>query len=69
MSRYKNTKIVKDRIKKYKVFTSTEYPIIERRDSDITYYVKFDDTYMSLAHRFYMTKLYGGLLQEQIIIL
>ena len=53
MSRYKNTKIVKDRIKKYKVFASTEYPIIERRDSDITYYVKFDDSFMSLAHRFY----------------
>ena len=53
MSRYKSTKIVKDRIKKDKVFASTEYPIIERRDSDITYYVKFDDSFMSLAHRFY----------------
>jgi nucleoid-associated protein YgaU len=53
MSRYRNTKILKDRVTKNKIFASTEYPIIVRKDSDITYYVRFDDTYMSLAQRFY----------------
>ena len=53
MSRYRTTKILKDRVTKNKIFATTEYPIIVRKDSDITYYVRFDDTYMSLAQRFY----------------
>jgi nucleoid-associated protein YgaU len=53
MSRYKNTKIITDKITKYPVLSSTEYPIIKRKDSDIVYFVKFDDSYHTLAYRFY----------------
>ncbi len=40
-------------ISKNKVLTSTEYPVIKAADTDILYFVKYDDTFMSLAHRFY----------------
>ena len=53
MSRYKYTKIESDKIYKNRVLTSTEYPEINASDTDIIYYVKYDDTYMSLAYRFY----------------
>ena len=53
MSRYKYTKIESDKIYKNKVLTSTEYPEIKSSDTDILYFVKYDDTYMNLAHRFY----------------
>ena len=53
MSRYKYTKIESDKITKNKVLTSTEYPVIASSDNDILYFVKYDDTYMNLAYRFY----------------
>lgn len=53
MSRYKETKVINDRVIGAKVMSSTEYPVIQSKDSDITYYVRFDDTYMKLANRFY----------------
>jgi nucleoid-associated protein YgaU len=53
MSRYKYTKIVKDGVTKKRVLGSTDYPIIQSKDTDIIYFVRFDDTYMKLAHRFY----------------
>ena len=53
MDRYKNSKIKKDKQLKVRYKSTTEYPSIQRRDSDIVYYAKHGDTYSNLAYRFY----------------
>ena len=53
MNRYKNTKIKRDKQLKVRYKSTTEYPSIQRRDSDIVYYSKYGDTYSNLAYRFY----------------
>ena len=53
MSRYKDTKILKDFITKKKVLESTDYPVIQSKDSDIIHYVSYDDTYHKLAYKYY----------------
>jgi len=53
MSRYKDTKILKDFVTKKKVLGSTDYPIIQSKDSDVVHYVTYDDTYHRLAHKYY----------------
>ena len=40
MNRYKNTKIKRDKQLKVRYKSTTEYPSIQRRDSDIVYYSK-----------------------------
>tara|TARA_B100002019_G_scaffold3624_1_gene2990 strand:+ start:6534 stop:6833 length:300 start_codon:yes stop_codon:yes gene_type:complete len=51
--RYKYTEIQNDKVSKKKVLTTTLYPEIESKDSDVIYYAKFDDSFMNLAYRFY----------------
>tara|TARA_B100000900_G_C20466576_1_gene669550 strand:+ start:65 stop:367 length:303 start_codon:yes stop_codon:yes gene_type:complete len=53
MSRYKYTEIQNDKVNKKKVLTTTLYPDIESKDSDVIYYAKFDDSLMTLANKFY----------------
>jgi len=53
MSRYKNTKIKNDIYSNNRVLRVTEYPKITPKESDVVYYTRFDDSYMSLAHRYY----------------
>ena len=53
MSRYKYTKIVKDGVTKNRVLGSTDYPVIQSKDTDIVYYIRYDDTYMKLANKHY----------------
>ena len=53
MSRYKYTKIVKDGVTKKRVLGSIDYPVIQSKDTDIVYYVKYEDTYMKLANKHY----------------
>lgn len=52
-SRYKSTRIKKDKFDNNRVLNVTEYPKIAQKDTDIVYYTKDYDSYMSLAHRFY----------------
>ena len=51
--RYKFTRVKKDKVEGLRYKSTTLYPTITRKDSDITYYTKFGDSYGSLAHRFY----------------
>ena len=51
--RYKFTRVKKDKVEGVRYKSTTLYPTITRKDSDITYYTKFGDSYGSLAHRFY----------------
>ena len=53
MSRYQYTKIVKDGVTKKRVLGSIDYPVIQSKDTDIVYYVKYEDTYMKLANKHY----------------
>lgn len=53
MSRYKSTKIKIDKFTNNRVLKVTEYPKINRKDSDIVYYTQDQDSFMSLAHKFY----------------
>ena len=53
MSRYKNTKILKDFATKNQKLASTDYPIIQSKDTDVIHYVSYEDTYMRLAHKYY----------------
>ena len=46
------TKIKRDKQLKVRYKSTTEYPSIQRRDSDIVYYSKYGDTYSNLAYRF-----------------
>ncbi len=50
--RYKSTIIKKD-LNGNRVLRTTEYPIVERNETDIVYYTRDDDSYMSLANTFY----------------
>ena len=52
MNRYKFTKLLKDP-NGVRFRSVTDYTKIFRKDSDITYYTKFDDSYSTLAYRFY----------------
>ena len=52
MSRYKTTTIKNDS-NGNRVLKTTEYPKIVSKETDIVYYTKDDDSYMSLAHKFY----------------
>ena len=51
--RNKFTRVKKDKVEGLRYKSTTLYPTITRKDSDITYYTKFGDSYGSLAHRFY----------------
>ena len=53
MSRYKNTIVINDKVTQNRKLNSTEYPKIEFKDSDIIHVTRFDESYMSLAHKFY----------------
>ena len=53
MNRYKFTRVMKDKVEGIRYKSTTLYPKIESRDSDITYYTRFGDSYGSLANRFY----------------
>ena len=54
MSRYKSTKIKIDKFTNNRVLKVTEYPKINRKDSDIVYYTQDQDSFMSLLyHKFY----------------
>jgi hypothetical protein len=53
MSRYKNTKVLKDFVTKNRKLASTDYPIIQSKDTDVIHYVSYEDTYMRLAHKYY----------------
>ena len=53
MNRYKFTRIKKDKVEGVRYKSTTLYPTITRKDSDITYYTRFGDSYGSLANRFY----------------
>ena len=53
MSRYKNTIVINDKVTQNRKLKSTEYPKIEFKDSDIIHVTRFDESYMSLAHKFY----------------
>jgi len=53
MNRYKFTRVKKDKVEGTRYKSTTLYPKITRKDSDITYYTRFGDSYGSLANRFY----------------
>ncbi len=53
MNRYKFTRVKKDKVKGVRYKSTTLYPQIQRKNSDITYYTKFGDSYGSLAHKYY----------------
>lgn len=53
--RYDFTKIKKDSATENRKFCTTQYPEIIRKDSDILYTTKFDDTLYTLSYRFYGT--------------
>lgn len=53
MSRYRSTKIINDSVTKNKVQKVTEYPHIKFKDTDIIHITRFDESYMSLAHKYY----------------
>ncbi len=50
--RYKSTIIKKDS-NGNRVLRTTEYPKVERQETDVVYYTRDEDSYMSLANRFY----------------
>jgi nucleoid-associated protein YgaU len=52
-SRYKSTRIKKDKFTGNRVLKVTEYPKVTSKETDIIYYTKDYDSYMSLAYRFY----------------
>lgn len=51
--RYKSTKIKLDKETNNRVLKITQYPKITPKNSDVIYYTRFDDTFMSLAYRYY----------------
>ena len=53
MNRYKFTRVMKDKVEGTRYKSTTLYPKITRKDSDITYYTKFGDSYGLLVNRFY----------------
>ena len=52
MNRYRFTKLLKDE-NGIRFRSVTEYPKIVRKDTDISYYTKFGDSYSSLAYKHY----------------
>tara|TARA_A100001011_G_C14315877_1_gene847956 strand:- start:2642 stop:2959 length:318 start_codon:yes stop_codon:yes gene_type:complete len=53
MSRYKSTFRVNDKVTKNRKLKITEYPKIDFKDTDVIHITRFDENYMSLAHRYY----------------
>tara|TARA_B100002019_G_C21086031_1_gene506204 strand:+ start:445 stop:756 length:312 start_codon:yes stop_codon:yes gene_type:complete len=53
VNRYKKIRLEIDNITGQRYKKTTQYPIIQNRDSDIIYYSKIGDTYNNLAHKFY----------------
>ena len=51
--RYKSTKIKLDKETDNRVLQITQYPKITPKNTDVIYYTRFDDTFMSLAYRYY----------------
>ena len=62
--RYKFTRVKKDKVEGLRYKSTTLYPTITRKDSDITYYTKFGDSYGSLAHRFYGDQSLWGIIAK-----
>ena len=52
-SRYKSTIKTNDSVTQNRKLKITEYPQIKFKDTDVIYITRFDDSYMSLAHKYY----------------
>ena len=53
MNRYKFTRVTKDKIRGVRFKQTTLYPSISRKDTDVTHYTRYGDSYESLAYKYY----------------